>query len=390
MRMKSILLIALMAIATVASAQRGNLNRAKSNYTSYSELKNMGTGALSINDLHTAQNAIDKAIEHDRTKDLAETWVYYALIYSDLALLDSTETAEETYRLALEGREKAISLDTENEQEQNLLALNSMLAQYELNKGAMAWEEEHFTGAFEAFEKGLTYLPGDTTLLYYAGIAAINDQQYDKAVEKYVELIPIEEYSNNRQIVLDASRLYLQLGDTTSALKYSQIAADKYPEDAEIATHNIELNLMSGNEEGILATLTSQAERSPNDKTLQYYLGIAQASLGQEDEAMASYQKALSIDPNYLEANINMGAAILTQGINYYNETNNKNLPQAEYETEIKKAYEIFDSALPYLEKSVELDPQSVIALTNLKQYYDINDNEEKSNEIQTRIDNLR
>lgn len=390
MRIKSILVIALMAIATVASAQRSNLNRAKSNYSKYSELKNMGTGTLSINELNTAQTAIDRAIENDKTNELAETWVYYALIYTDLALLDTTETAVATYQKALEGREKAISLDSNDEHAENLGALNSMLAQFELNQGAMAWEAGNYAGAYDAFEKGLTYLPGDTTLLYYAGIAAINDNQFDKAVAKYVELVPIDEYSNNRQIVLDASRLYLQLGDTTNALKYAQIATEKHPEDAEIATHNIELNLMAGKEESILATLQSQAERSPNDKTLQYYLGIAQASLKQDDEAIASYQKALAIDPEYLEANINLGAAILTKGINYYNETNNKNLPQAQYEAEIKKAYEIFDSALPYLEKAVALDSNSIIALTNLKQYYDINDNQEKSAEIQAKIDALR
>ncbi len=390
MRIKSILVIALMAIATVASAQRSNLNRAKSNYSKYSELKNMGTGTLSINELNTAQTAIDRAIENDKTNELAETWVYYALIYTDLALLDTTETAVATYQKALEGREKAISLDSNDEHAENLGALSSMLAQFELNQGAMAWEAGNYAGAYDAFEKGLTYLPGDTTLLYYAGIAAINDNQFDKAVAKYVELVPIDEYSNNRQIVLDASRLYLQLGDTTNALKYAQIATEKHPEDAEIATHNIELNLMAGKEESILATLQSQAERSPNDKTLQYYLGIAQASLKQDDEAIASYQKALAIDPEYLEANINLGAAILTKGINYYNETNNKNLPQAQYEAEIKKAYEIFDSALPYLEKAVALDSNSIIALTNLKQYYDINDNQEKSAEIQAKIDALR
>src|SRR5690606_23853049 len=119
MRIKSILVIALMAIATVASAQRSNLNRAKSNYSKYSELKNMGTGTLSINELNTAQTAIDRAIENDKTNELAEAWVYYALIYTDLALLDTTETAVATYQKALEGREKAISLDSNDEHAEN-------------------------------------------------------------------------------------------------------------------------------------------------------------------------------------------------------------------------------------------------------------------------------
>ena len=114
MKMKSIFFIALMAVATVASAQRSNLNRAISNYTKYSELKSMGTGTLSINELNTAQTAIDRAIGNDRTNALPETWVYYALIYADLALLDTTEAAVDTYQQALEGRDKAISLDTDN------------------------------------------------------------------------------------------------------------------------------------------------------------------------------------------------------------------------------------------------------------------------------------
>lgn len=390
MKMKTILLLALMGVTSVAFSQTSNLRRAKTSYNKYNDLKALGSAALSSGDLTAAKAAIDKAAEHEKTKELAETWTYYALIHADLALIDSTEAAASLYQEAVEGLEKAKALDTENENEANLSSLNSMLAQYELNKGAKSWDEQDFQGAYAAFEKGLEYLPGDTTLLYYAGVAAINNQDYKSAVDKYTQLVPVDSFSNNKQIVLDASRLYLQLGDTTNALKYAEIGTQKYPEDEEIATHNIELNLMAGNEQGIINTLSEQAAKSPDDKTLQYYLGIAHASLKNDDEAIEAYKKALAIDPNYLEANINLGAAILTKGINRYNQANNSNLPRAEYDAEMKEVYEIFDSALPYLEKAVELDGNSSIALINLKQYYEIKDDHEKAKELQERLDALK
>src|SRR5690606_20294066 len=144
---------------------------------------------------------------------------------ADLALLDSTEAGESYIQTAVEAREKALNLDEEKENEQNLNILNSIIAQYEMNKGVKAWDGQDFDAAYNAFDKALGYLPNDTTLLYYSGLAAINSQDYEKALSKYVELVPIDSFSNNKQIILDVSRLYLMQGDTTNAIKYAEIGA---------------------------------------------------------------------------------------------------------------------------------------------------------------------
>src|SRR5690606_10569192 len=307
-----------------------------------------------------------------KTSQLAETWTYYALVNADLALLDSTEAAEGYIQTAVEARDKAVSLDTEKEHEQNLSILNSILAQHELNKGVAAWDSQDFATAYTAFDKGLNYLPGDTTLLYYSGLAAVNSQNFEGALEKYIELVPIDSFSNNKQVTLDVSRIYLMQGDTSNAIKYAELGATKYPDDPELATQNIELNLMAGNEEKIINTINSQISREPDNKNLHYYLGIAYSALEDVEQAEAAYRKAVELDPNYLEANINLGGLILNKGIDQFNKTNNASLPQAEYDAEIKKAYDIFDSALPFLQKAVEVDPNSFLALTNLKKYYEI------------------
>ncbi len=370
MKMKSILLGALIVTTSVAFSQTSNLRRAKASYEKFNEVKTIGNASLGVSDLNSAKDALEKAIEHEKTKELAETWTYYALVNADLALLDSTEASAGYIEKAVEAREKAVSLDTEKENEQNLSILNSILAQHELNKGVAAWDGQDFEGAYHAFDAGLKYLPGDTTLLYYSGLAAVNSQNYENALSKYVELVPVDSFSNNKQIILDVSRLYLIQGDTTNAIKYAEIGASKYPEDSELATQSIELNLMAGNEEKIIGTINDQVSKEPDNKHLHYYLGIAYSSTNDMEKAEASYRKALEIDPGYLDANINLGGLILNKGIDLFNKTNNANLAQAEYDAEIKKAFDIFDSALPYLERAVEADGTSYLALTNLKKYY--------------------
>lgn len=390
MKVKSILLGMLVLASSAVFAQNSNLRKAKASYDKFNEVKSIGNSALGAADLTAAKEALDKAIEHEKTKDLAETWTYYALVNADLALLDSTDTAENYIQAAVEAREKAISLDMEKEHEQNLNILNSIIAQYEMNKGVKAWDSQDFEAAYSAFDKGLSYLPNDTTLLYYSGLAAINSQDYDKALSKYVELVPVDSFSNNKQIILDVSRLYLMQGDTTNAIKYAEIGANKYPEDGELATQNIELNLMAGNEEKIINTITAQLEKEPENANLHYYLGIAYSEMGELDKAEAAYRKAIEINPDYLDANINLGGLILNKGIDHFNKTNNASLPQTEYDAEIKKAYDIFDTALPYLEKAVELDGSSYLALTNLKKYYEIKEDEAKIADLQARIDALQ
>ncbi len=83
------------------------------------------------------------------------------------------------------------------------------------------------------------------------------------------------------------------------------------------------------------------------------------------------YKKAVDIDPEFYEANLNLGYAYLAPAIDQYNAANQ--LPpskQKEYNAAIAKANALFEQAKPYLLKSTELNPKSKDALINLKNYY--------------------
>ena len=107
-------------------------------------------------------------------------------------------------------------------------------------------------------------------------------------------------------------------------------------------------------------------------------------------KASAQYQKALAIDPNYFEAVLNMGYVTIAPAIDLYNDAQQLPVTQTKlYNDYMAKANASFDAAKPYVTKAVELKPESLDALTNLKSYYQGKRDMENTNAVQKKIDAL-
>src|SRR5690606_26447260 len=157
---RSILFIGLLFISssTALFAQSGNIKKAKTSIIKYEELKAAGTAALGRSSLDDAQKAIDAAVVHDKTKDDPEAWTYYALVYSNLANLD---TSAEMATKAQEAIQKATELDTEKKNADNISVASQTLGQFKFNQGVVAWDKQDFKTAYTEFTDALTYLPGE-------------------------------------------------------------------------------------------------------------------------------------------------------------------------------------------------------------------------------------
>jgi len=384
---KSILFVGLLfaTSSTALFAQSGNVKKAKAAIVKYEELKAAGSAELGKSNLTAAQEAIDAAVVHDKTKDDPEAWTYYALVYSNLANLN--KSAEDATK-AKDAIAKATELDKDKKHADNILVAGQTLGQFKFNEGVAAWDKQDYKTAYADFSDALTYLPGDTTLTFYSGLAAVQNKEYDKAIEKYKELVPIKEYSSHKTILVDLPKLYLQKGDTAITAAAEAVAA--YPNDNDAVVQNIELNLITGNEAKIVSDIESQVAKDPQNKSLHYYLGLAYGAAGDTEKSLASYQKALEIDPNYLEANTNAAVVIMNGGREELMKLNeDKSIPTTEYNKRVEGIKGKIAQAVPYLEKSVELDPKNVDALRNLKNYYDFMNDEAKSAEIQAKIEAL-
>jgi len=373
--------------STATFAQTNNLRKAKSSLQKFEELKGAGSAALGKSNLTSAQEAIDLAIVHDKTKDDPETWTIYALVNANIATLDNLADAATKATNAIA---KAKELDKEGKNASNIATASQMLGQYNFNQGVASWEKQDFKTAYEQFDKVLTYIPGDSTSTYYSGLAAIQNHDYTNAVAKYKLLVPVKEFSAHKSIVVDLPKLYLSLKDTTSALEYAALAAKDYPEDKDAAVQNIELNLIAGKEGKVINDIEAQIQKDPNNKSLYYYLGIAYSAAENNDKAVEAYKKAVAIDPNYADANKNAAATIINGVREKLNALNgDKTLSNNDYNRKVTELKEKIKEALPYLLKSVELDAKDVDALKSLKGYYDFQQDEAKSNELKAKIDAL-
>ena len=389
MKIKSLLLASCLLISVASFAQKAEVNKGKASYNKFNELKSIGSTSLGLKDLETAKTALEKASVHAKTKDLSETWTYLALVYADLSVADSTNQVEYTNQ-ALDALGKAKTLEGHEAQAENLDVVARILAQSELTNGVKAFEKQDFKAAYSSFSKGLDYLPGDTLFSYYAGLSAINGQDYPNAIKMYKSILSHDNFSTLSQIYLDLSRLYMMENDTLSAIKYAEEGSRKFPDSADLATQNIELNLQAGNEKKVIADIENQISKNPNNKHLHYYLGIAYGASDNDDKSEEAYKKAIELDPAYSDAYINLGGLMLNRGIKVFREASN--LPtnqQKQYNEEIVKGNELIDKALPYLSKATETAPKSPIAWQNLKTYYQLKDNNEKVDEIDAILNSL-
>lgn len=389
--MKSLVFaFALLGCAYSASAQKGELSNAKTNYEKFITLKDAGSLVLAMPSIGSAKTSIDKAAVNEKTVVDVSTWVYKAMIYADLALLDTVSvSAEQTLAIAKEDLKKAIDLGAAAQNAGNIERTNNLFAQFELNKGVAAFQTQKFGQAYEAFEKSLIYKPSDTTLTYYAGLSAINDQNYKAAIKKYGELVKLD-YSANKLIALDLSKLYAMEKDTVNAIAVASTYATKFNDQA-LATQEIELSLMSGKQKQVIERILAQIALDPKNKLEHFYLGIAYDALKEFKKAEDAYKKAIELDANYFDATLNLGSGILNNGIDLYNKANT--LPaskQKEYDAAMKAAFVEFDRAFPYLDKAVKIDPKSLNALQNLKTYYVIKKNTAKVAELTKLISALQ
>ncbi len=388
--MKSLVFaFALLGFAYSASAQKGELSTAKINYEKFITLKDAGSAVLAAPSLTIAKSAIDKASANEKTAVDASTWFYKVLIYANLAISETDLVLSESLiQTAKEAFNKAVELDTEKKNTDLFASTNDILAQFQLNKGVKAFQIQDFKQAYEAFDLSLTYRPADTILTYYAGLAAINAQDYPAAIKKYSDLVKTS-YSANKEIALDLSRLYVMQKDTANAILIASTYASKF-NDSKLATQEIELSLMSGKQKEVISRINDQILKDPTNKMQYFYLGIAYDALKDVKNAEISYKKALEIDPKYQDAALNLGTNYLNAGIDFYNKANL--LPgskQKEYDLGMKNANVEFDRAFPYLKLSFDLNPKSESVLQNLKTYYMLKKNQAKVDEMTSLLKQL-
>ena len=380
-----------------AFAQKGQLTEAQDQLSQYQVARGQKLLAAQAKiNLTAAKSAIDKASGNAKTSALPLTYALKAAIYANIADGDSVlATSAVSYATASDALKQAKTLDTKNENTKLIDEASRELAQYSLTQGVAAYQNKKFDDAYKAFDMAHQFLPSDTTIMFNSAIAASNAKNYAGAITSYNNLLASSIYTKKEDVYSNIIPLYLTNKDTVSALKIVNEAIVKYPTNNSLRREGIEIALQSGKTDDVLTSIKSAIQADPKNKALYYYEGLTYAQLGDAarqkslkikdasgntmvqtaldnyNNAAEALKQAILIDPNYFEAQMNLGYVLMQPAIFTYNTANQLPANQQKQYTAMKnKANEQFDIAKPYLLKAVELKPNSLEALSNLMNYY--------------------
>lgn len=397
MNIKPFLFATLVMGSTISLAQKGEVNKAKSSYEKYSTLSGgsfTDLPEIATKELANAKTAITKASQNDKTASLPDTWLLASAISSEYTLIEeqagNSDSAEVHYSNANEALSKSKTLEGKVPDDIEPLKDRTqlLLAYYLQNKGVKQFQAGNYADASAAWEKALAYEFDNeevrNSLYYFSGLAAQASQDYDKSIAHFSKLIPGE----NSDAYLGLSDTYWNKGDTVQALKTIDEAVAKFPDSTTVVQSKIIKYLNAGKGGDVISELEEQVSANPSNADYPFFLGIAYESNDEKDKALASYEKGIAADPKDTRNYGNAAVLLLNKSNNAIAEASSLKT-QAEYDKAVEEAITIADKALPYLEKALEIEPNSEMNLRNLRAYYNLKGDEEKAEALTTKLNNL-
>jgi len=317
-----------------------------------------------------AKESIDKAITNDRTKDDPKTWAYRSLIYSSLALSDSTKAAQQDQDLAMaqQAIEKTKQLDKKSEYKVNLDNSGRYLAQIYAKKGIAQYNAKDFKNAAQSFKYVSDVIPNDTTWMVNTAVASSNAQDYDQAIQYYSKVMKVKPSPRLYQLIAQAQ---VDKKDSASYIKTVQEGLTKFPQDNTLITEEINYYLNKGQTGQVMDKLRNAIDKDPKNSSLYVVLGSAYEKVKKVDSAEAIYKKAVAIDPKNFAANFNLGAIYYNRAALVLAKANK--LPRTQvkqYNLEVARFKKTFEEATPFLEAAHAINPSDQPTISSLREIY--------------------
>lgn len=387
--MKKIILTLILAISfTFAFAQKANVSKAKNK------------ALLETPDFAGAREAIALALKDTVTNKQAETWYVAGLIGNreneillKSAMLNQPFDAEvkgkailESYNYFLEAAKLDQLPDAKGKVKPKYAKdIKSKIMDYYKTQqnliayGANLFEKKNYDGAINAFEVylGIPKLPMmnseivlDSTynmIQYYTAIASINAGKHENAIV-HLNYLKDKNYENKTVYQLLYEE-YAKQKDTVNYVIVLKEGFQKYPADGWFLQNLINHFIFSNKTKDALDYLATAIEREPNMAQYRYVKGNLDESLGNTDEALAAFDKAIELDPTLADAYAGKGRLYFNKAVRMSDEAN-KIKDNKLYNAEMKKVDAVFKQSIPFFQKASEMKPQDLETKRTLRVLY--------------------
>lgn len=262
-----------------------------------------------------------------------------------------------------------------------------------------------FYGAYELDKK-------DPTNLYNAAAMAVNGQDYDNALNYYLELdklgytgagtlysaknvktgqlegfpnealmktaVQSKQYSDPKVQVLPSVRgdivknialIYNHKGETEKAKQAFANARKESPDDVNLIIGEADLYYKAKDMVTYKKLINEAVQKKPNDASLYFNLGVVTTETDKA-EAKKYYEKALAIDPNFANANINLGVLVLDGEQKIVDEMNNPKTSDKRYNELKNQRDDLHKKSLAYFDKAHKSDPENQYVISTMYNMY--------------------
>jgi len=349
--------------------------------TSSQSLKDAGKLEQAFETINEAINPNNEKAE--KTLNWPRTWEVRGEIYQAIYQSEDEKVsnlAEEPLTEALESYKKALELDEKGRHDNSLKVKLTLLTNDLTNQAVDAFNNNNYQKALQSFEHILDVQSidiikqdnpeaVDTVIIFNAGLAAYNAENYEKAIKYYEEAAKYD-YNGARTYSLIANA-YQMNKDTLGALQALQEGFKKYPDDNTVLTSMIQIYLDLNKTEEAMKYLNMAIEQDPNNATYHFAQGTLYEKMENVDKAIQAYKTAIENDEKFFNAYYNLGALYYNEGVKQIEVANS--IPTSEtdrYTEALAKADDWFKKALPYMEKCHELQPEDEMTMESLKNLY--------------------
>jgi tetratricopeptide (TPR) repeat protein len=356
--------------------------------------------------LYIQQKNYDKALdalekEVAKNPKSAEGYYYLGYVYGE----------KDQYGKMIEAFDKSLAISNEyksqvEDQKKYFWAnlFNRGVSYYQ--KGVNSTNEDStkilFDKSINSFEYAAQLEPDSSDTYKNLAFVYMGAEQNEKAIEPLQKLIKLEHsldgykylgeiyynqgiMSKNDYTVTQAAEDSLKaMTDFNKAIKVLEEGRKYFPDNPELLLTLSNSYINADKVEIALNTFKEGVDKDPQNKYYRYNYGVL--LLGKDDYkgAAEQFKKAIEIDPEYQNAIYNLAVTYVKWGT-YINK-----LAEDQGEMDNTEYKEKYQQALPYLEKSVEIQPDQAATWELLGKVYTVLDMKDDAQNAFNKADELR
>jgi tetratricopeptide (TPR) repeat protein len=243
-----------------------------------------------------------------------------------------------------------------------------------VSQAVIQYEKTNFDESFNSFRRAIEVAetpyytePLDTGLVFNTGFVASLAGNHEQSIE-YLNRAKEMGYGESGLYLL-LKEAHIALGDSLMAEKTLQEGFEKFPQDNSILIDLINFYIFAENEQEALNYLDVAKKQDPENPSFYYAEGAIYDQLGESEKARDSYRRSLELDPDFFDANYNMGILYYNQAVEMLTAAN-EIMENVKYEIARDEAYDVLREAIPYLQQAHEIDPEHPSTMETLRIIY--------------------